>query len=411
MDNIYLDNSATTRPSVKSIAACVSAMEVDYGNPSSLHSLGSEAAKLLNQARNEIFCALLGEQIRPLLPRSHSLIPKTAQRYGKLIFTSSGTEADNLAVMGSMYRYAFAPNKGKIITTDSEHPAVKEPIERLGSEGFTVVKLRTKSGMLDIEQLKNELTPDVRLVSIMMANNETGAVYDIKTAFALAHAVSDEIICHTDAIQAFQKTGFNALELGADMISISGHKVHAPKGIGALWINEKTVKKNRLSAYTLGGGQEDGLRSGSENIPGIAAFAAAISENGGARAGDAFESKARILREALINALPEGVRVNSPAGSFLPHIISLTLPIPRSQPMLNFLSSRGIYISSGSACSSHKNTVSESLIAFGLTATEAESTVRVSLDSGNTLEEITVFCNTLGEGIQSLYGKRKKAHP
>ena len=408
MDKIYLDNSATTAPSEKAIEACITAMRECYGNPSSLHESGATAAKLLNEARNEILCAICGEKIRSSLPRSASLISPIPPAYGRLIFTGSGTEANNTAIFGIAGRYKKTPDKCKLITTNSEHPSVREPFEKLRSEGYKVVYIHTENGVLDMDQLKNELTQDVKLVSIMLANNETGAVYDIKTAFSMVHSLCPDAVCHTDAVQAFQKIPFSADQLGADMISISGHKVHAPKGIGALWISGNTAKRNRLDPFILGGGQEMGMRSGTENIPEIAAFAAAVKENGGNKAGIVFSEKCSVLREILVSNLPEEVRVNTPSGEYLKNIVSLTLPIPRSQPMLNHLSAKGIYISAGSACSSKKNIVSSSLIAFGLDENDAQATVRVSLDISNTEEEIMNFCKALAEGVNILYGKNKR---
>ena len=407
VDKIYLDNSATTAPSQKAIEACVEAMQNRYGNPSSVHECGTDAAKLLNDSRNEILCALCGEKIRSSLPRTPALVSPIPQPYGRLIFTGSGTEANNTAIFGVADRYKSNPSACKVISTDSEHPSVREPLEKLRSEGYKVTYISTKNGVLDLEQLKRELTPDVKLVTVMLANNETGAVYNVKEIFALVRSKCPDALCHTDAVQAFQKIPFTAASLGADMISVSGHKVHAPKGVGALWVSGTTVKRNKLGAYLLGGGQENGLRSGTENLPGIAAFAAAVKENGGNGAGSIFSSKCGALRSILLENLPSDVRVNVPEGEYLSNVISITLPIPRSQPMLNYLSAKGIYISAGSACSAHKNAVSGTLLAFGLTEAEAHSTVRVSLDSSNTEQEILSFCRVLGEGVSALYGKKK----
>jgi len=407
VDKIYFDNSATTAPSQKAINACIDAMQKNYGNPSSVHECGTDAAKLLNESRNELLCAIIGEKIRNSLPRTPALISRAAQPYGKLIFTGSGTEANNSAIFGIASKYKTSPEKCKILSTDSEHPSVREPLEKLRSEGYKIAYIGTKNGILDFEQLKKELTPDVKLVTLMLVNNETGALYDVKEAFRLAHTVCPDTVCHTDAVQAFQKVPFTAASLGADMISVSGHKVHAPKGVGALWVSGAIVKRNRFEPFILGGGQENGMRSGTENIPSIAAFAAAVKDNGGDRAGIAFTEKCSKLRDIIVANLPNGVRINTPSGDYTPNILSLTLPIPRSEPMLNYLSARGIYVSAGSACSSHKNTVSSALLAFGLSEADANSTVRVSLDSGNTESESLEFCRVLGEGVKALYGKKK----
>lgn len=403
MDTIYLDNSATTRPCKEAIDACNEAMNTSFGNPSSVHSMGKQAADLLNNSRNTLLSAILGESVKAYLPKSAALRSAACSKCGELIFTGSGTEADDLAIFGSTLRYAENANNYKIITTDSEHPAVLEPFGYLKKLGFQVAYIGTKNGILDIEQLRRELTPNTVLVSMMLANNETGAVYDIKSAFKEAHSVSKNIVCHTDAVQAFQKMQFTATELGADMVSVSAHKVHALKGVGALWISPELVKKKRIDPYIMGGGQEDGLRSGTENIPGISAFAAAVKANGGATAGKAFREICEGLRNVLISNLPDGVRENVPEGDRLPHIVSLTLPIPRSQPMLNYLSARGIYISAGSACSSKKSTPSHTLTAFGLSSEAAFATIRVSFDSATTEDELIRFCQVLADGVKTLY--------
>lgn len=408
MSVIYLDNSATTKPSEEAISAALSVLSSEYGNPSSVHSMGKNAADILNSARNSLLRALLGDEISSRLPKSSALSPVAPQPYGRLIFTGSGTEADNLAIFGVTQHYLKNAEKYKLITTDSEHPAVREPYEYLKSLGFQTVYIGTKNGILDMEQLKSELTPNTLLLSLMLANNETGAIYDVKTAFSLAHEISKDVICHTDAVQAFQKTPFTASSIGADMISVSAHKVHAPKGVGALWISCELARRSRIRPHILGGGQEYALRSGTENLPGIAAFAAAVDANGGASAGKAFTERCARLRCVLRDALPNGVRENIPEGDYLPHIASLTLPIPRSQPMLNYLSSRGIYISAGSACSARKPTVSAPLLAFGLSSSDAAATVRVSFDASTTDDELTEFCNVLGEGLATLYGKKQQ---
>lgn len=408
MSVIYLDNSATTKPSEEAIAAALSVLREEYGNPSSVHHLGKTAADILNTSRNSLFCALLGDDIAPMLPKSSALCPIAVPSYGRLIFTGSGTEADNLAIFGVTQRYFKNAGSYKLITTDSEHPAVKEPFERLKRLGFETVYIRTKNGILDMEQLERELTPNTLLLSLMLANNETGAIYDVRTAFSLAHSISKDIVCHTDAIQAFQKTPFTASSIGADMISVSAHKVHAPKGVGALWISGELARRERIVPYVIGGGQEHSLRSGTENLPGIAAFAAAVEANGGASAGKSFTETCLHLRSVLRNALPDTVKENIPRGTSLPHIASLTLPIPRSQPMLNYLSSRGIYISAGSACSSRKPSVSTALLAFGLSKEAAAATVRVSLDASNTEAELAEFCKVLREGLDTLYGTKQK---
>ena len=290
----------------------------------------------------------------------------------------------------------------EIITTDSEHPAVLETVRDLEKNDTKVHYLSTKNGAIDLSELDSYLNSNTALVSIMHVNNETGAVYNIADIFAAVKKKSPDAVCHTDCVQSFQKIPFTVNSLGADMITLSAHKVHGLKGVGALWVSNKLISKNRPCPIIFGGGQENGFRPGTENIPGIAAFAAAVRANGADTGGKLFTDKVLPLRELIINNLPSGVKLNEPLGSFAAHILSLTLPVPKSQPMLNYLSSLGICVSSGSACSSHKNTVSHVLTAFGLSNAEADSTIRVSLDASNTENDILTFCNALKDGINKL---------
>ncbi len=398
MQIIYFDNSATTAPCEDAVLAMENAMKAVYGNPSSLHKAGAEAAELLHSSRNEILKALHGEKIAHLLPRKNGF--KSGKGVGKLIFTASGTESNNLAIFGTLERCKI--KNPRIITTDSEHPSVLEPIEKLKSGGVEVIKLSTKNGKIDIGELKDSLTPNTALLSIMYVNNETGAVYNVPEAFKAAKTLLPDVVCHTDCVQAFQKLPFTPASLFADMITISGHKVHAPKGVGALWVKDELIAKGRPLPYILGGGQEDTFRSGTENVPGIAAFAAAVKANGSDRAFKTFSEKTAALRAMIIDNLPKTVQLNQPKEAFAPHILSLTLPTKKSQPMLNFLSAENIYISSGSACSSHKNTVSHVLTAYGLSNDEADRTIRVSIDAANTEDEVIKFCEKLNEGIKKL---------
>ena len=262
-------------------------------------------------------------------------------------------------------------------------------------------KLKTVGGKIDIDELKAMLSPKTALVSVMLVNNETGAIYDVAEIFKTVKTVSPAAVCHTDCVQAFQKIPFTPKSLNADMISISAHKVHGPKGVGALWVSRELINKNRPSPIIFGGGQEWSFRSGTENMPGIAAFAAAVEANGTDKASVSFSEKTDKLRSILCENLPSSVALNIPK-QYVPHIISLSLPLSKSQPMLNYLSALGIYVSSGSACSSHKNTVSHVLTAFGISNTAADGTIRVSLDSSNSEEEILTFCKALSEGINKL---------
>ena len=398
MSEIYLDNSATTRPSSAAIEAMNDAMINVYGNPSSIHKAGSDAAQLLLNSRNEILCAIHGASIKAKLPRKPMM--KGGEEFGKLIFTSGGTEANNLAIFGTVTSCKKACPE--IITTNSEHPSVLSTIEKLAEGGCKVHKLRTANGVIDLDELKSLLSTNTALVSIMHVNNETGAIYDVESIFKAVKSVNPDAVCHTDCVQSFQKIPFTPKSLGADMISISAHKVHGPKGVGALWVSKELIQKKRPYPILIGGGQEEAFRSGTENLPGIASFAAAVKSNGSDKAYKVFSDAVLPLRAIIENTLPCGSTINLPKNGYAPHIISIALPIPKSQPMLNYLSALGIYVSSGSACSSKKNTVSHVLSAFGLPNSVADATIRVSLDASNTEEEIRQFISALSSGIEKL---------
>ena len=378
---IYLDNSATTALSPAVKAAMNEAMET-YGNPSSLHSAGLAAERIIREARKNVGEAL---GVRSL-------------KDSQLIFTSCGSEANNLAIFGTVYAKARR-TANKIITTDSEHPSVENPLRRLEESGFKVVRIPTKSGSLDMEMLQKE-SEGVLLASLMMVNNETGASYNVSEAFRLIKAKSPDAVTHCDAVQGFLKKKFAATTLGADLITLSAHKIHGPKGVGALYINPDIIKKKKIIPYLLGGGQEYGLRSGTENTVGIAGFGAAAKEG----FGDLEKSLAGMaaVKAHIIKNLPGEIRVNSPIGEAAPHIVNITLPRIKSETMLHYLSSKGIFVSSGSACSSHSSSPSSALIAFGIDAKEADCSLRISLCPENTAEDANTLCKALTEGLNTL---------
>ena len=380
---IYLDNSATTEISAVAKKKMIEAIEV-YGNPSSRHTMGLEARKLVDQAR-EMVGAALG------LPRPN---PEN------LLFTSCGSEANNMALIGCLYskekrRY------NKIITTDSEHPSVDNVMRKLEKDGFTVVRLSTRGGAIDENEFSAALDDSVAMVSLMLVNNETGAAYDVKKLFGIAKRRCPEAVTHCDAVQGFLKVPFTVKSLGADMISVSAHKIHGPKGVGALYISPEIIKMKKVVPYIIGGGQEGGYRSGTENVIGIVGFGEAAAEE---RANFSENcGKITALRDLCeAKALEAGARPNIPTGARAPHVLSLTLPHIKSETMLNFLSSKGFCVSAGSACSSHSRHISSSLMGFGLTEAEADSTIRVSFSAYNTEVEILAFCEALKEGIDTL---------
>ena len=381
---IYLDNSATTSLCPEAVEAIHAAADCYY-NPSSLHSGGLSAHRLMEEARRQILSAL---DVR---------LPDTR----RVFFTSSGTEANNLAIFGTIRakKFRFLP---RVITTDSEHPSILEPLRYLADKGeIEVVKLSTKAGKLDLAELQAALNERTVLVSLMQVNNETGAVYDIASAFTLTKRMTPTAITHIDLTQGFLKVlpkgGYD--KLGADMMTISGHKIHAPKGVGALIVASPLLKSKRLIPHLYGGGQEGGFRSGTENVMGIAAMGAAAKA--GKALAPAFQEQMAALRELFITHLPQEVQVNTP-DQRSNHIISITLPSIKSQSALNALSAMGIFVSSGSACSAHGGHGSYVLLAYGLTPEKADCTLRISLSRYTTDQElltaargVTEVCDTL----------------
>lgn len=380
---IYFDNAATTPLSNAVKQKMLEVMEI-YGNPSSLHPVGQQARALLEEARRQVALSL---GVRNL-------------QNGRLLFTASGSEADNLAIFGTAYA---KPRRrgGRIITTDSEHSAVEKTLRALEADGFEVVRISTKNGVLDMQAYADALNDRVFLVTMMAVNNETGAAYELSRAFAMAKAKNPDVVTHTDAVQAYLKIPLTPTSIKADMISISGHKVHAPKGVGALYVSPEAIKRRDLIPTVYGGGQEYGFRSGTENLVGIAALGEA------ARVGHAsFAERVahlRALREYAIGRLSElEVRVNQPQGACAPHVINITLPDVKSETMLHALSESGICVSQGSACSSRARSVSSSLISFGLTPAEAECSLRLSFGEENTAEQIDLTVNAMREALARL---------
>lgn len=383
-----MDNSATTPLCDSAVEAMNHAMRM-YGNPSSLHTLGYEAAKLLGTARDSIGSALGVRMMKA----------------EELIFTSCGTEANNLALFGVAYAKSRR-TANKIITTDSEHPSVEKTLQALEADGFEVVRIGTRGGVLNFEQLEKELDDKVLLVTMMMVNNETGAAYDLVRAFKLAKERCPSVVTHCDAVQGFLKLRFSPITLGADLVSISSHKIHGPKGVGALYVSREILKQKKLVPRMLGGGQEFGFRSGTENVIGIAGFGAAVRETG--RGLDEKIQKMAALREyTLLKLSSLDVTLNVPLALCAPHILNFTLPKIKSETMLHYLSGEGIYVSGGSACSSHSHMPSPSLLAFGLSPNDSENSIRVSLSEYNTEEEIDRFVECLKNGLNVLVRIRR----
>ena len=384
MREIYLDNSATTPICEEAKSLMIEAMEC-FGNPSSLHKKGFDSSKMISDARNKVLTSLF-------------------VRNGKaenLIFTSSGTEADNLALMG--VAYAKTRRANRIITTDSEHSAIENTLKCLENDGCEIIRLSTKNGVIDINEFKAAMNKNTLLVSIMHVNNETGAVYNIKECFKLAKDINPDVVTHTDAVQSYMKVKVSPTELNADLVTISAHKIHGPKGIGALYVSPDVIKKKQLKPIIYGGGQEFGFRSGTENLLGIVGFGGAAERGFKNLSKDI--TKMRELRAYALEKLSVlNVSVNSSAGDCAPHIINITLPSIKSETMLHHLSAKGIFVSSGSACSSNSATkrVSRALRGFGLSDFEADCSMRISLSAYNTKEDIDELVTYLSEGIEKL---------
>ena len=370
----YLDNSATTRVCPEAAAAALRAMTEVYGNPSSTYTRGREAKKLLDASRKMVSDAL-------------------GCQPGELVFTSCGSESDNWALLSGAEAMS---RRGKhVITSAVEHDAVRKSAEELERRGYELTYLRPDaSGAIDPESVRNALRPDTILVSLMLVNNETGAVTDIAAVSRVLKEAGSEALLHTDAVQAFCKLAFTPKSLGADLISVSGHKIHAPKGVGAMYIR----KGLRLKPYILGGAQEDGRRAGTEAVPQIAAFGeAARLAKAGLEENTARMSalKARTL-ESLRAAIPELRWIESAA----PHILSISLPGWRSEVLMNFLEAREIYVSRSSACK--KGARSHVLEAAGMDPRAIDGALRIGFSRFSTKDDVDALCAALKEAHDTL---------
>lgn len=382
---IYLDNSATTRISESALGEYVRVSREMWGNPSSLHSLGAEAERIIEASKQTILYTI-------------------GAKDSELIFTSSGTEANNLAIFGRAYAKERYKKGAKIITALGEHASVSMPFAELKKQGYDVVNIPTVGGELDFDFLSRELTPNVILLSIMMVNNESGAVYDLPRAAKLLRTKCPDAIFHVDATQGYLKIPFTKAGTGADLITLSSHKIEGPKGVGALVIGKNIMTKKGISPIIYGGGQELGLRSGTENVPGIAAFALAAKE-GHSALGERIE-RMNSLRERLVSKLQSDPRLSEISitlpKSHAPHILNITLPAIKSETMLHYLSSEGIYVSSGSACSSNDSHLSSALTAYGRSPEEADSSIRISFSHTNCEDDVDELCEALARGLVRL---------
>ena len=372
----YLDNSATTWCTEHVRDVVVKTMMEDYGNPSSKHIKGMEAEKYLRESRE--------------------LIAKTLKVNEKeIFFTSGGTESDNWALIGTAMANRRA---GKhIITTAIEHASVQAPLAYLKELGYEITELSVDhDGIISLEELRDAVREDTVLVSIMMVNNEIGAVEPVEEAAKVIKAKNPDTLFHVDAIQAYGKFRICPKKMGIDLLSVSGHKIHAPKGTGFLYIRDKV----KVKPIIYGGGQQKGMRSGTENVPGVAALgeaAAEIYENFDAKIGHMYEIKQRFIDE--VTQIP-GVTVNGKTGrDSAPQIVSVTIEDVRSEVMLHSLEEYGIYVSAGSACSSNKPAPSRTLQGIGLPKQKLESTIRISFCVNTTEEEVDYAVEKMKEII------------
>ena len=369
---IYLDNSATTKPCPEAVAAMNRALTETWANPSALYGFGIDAAHALRTARHQVAAAMGAEPDR-------------------VFFTSGGTEADNWAVFGTVKRLG---KRGKhIITTAMEHHAILNCMKELEAQGFEVTYLQPDSlGSISLDSLKAALRKDTILVSIMMVNNEVGSVMPISQMARLTHRVCPDTIFHTDAVQGFLKIPFAAKSLGADLISVSSHKIHGPKGAGALYISPRLKS---FPPYVYGGGQEGGYRSGTEGTPAIFGFAAACAVGAATMKEDTAREKALIASTAEALSALEGVTVNGAHEA--PHVLSIAIPGVPVQNTINILQDHGICVSAGSACA--KGHRSHVLSAMKVAPEIIDSTFRVSICPATTQEELDTLVKVIREEI------------
>lgn len=375
--NCYLDNSATTKPCKEAVSAAEKAMTEAFGNPSSLHQYGFSALQMLEEARVQVAKALSASA-------------------NEIYFTPSGTVANNTAIFGAVMQNRRRGNK--IVTTAFEHPSVENCMRRLEEQGFEVVRLSPDaSGNITAAQFEDAVDDKTILVSLMAVNNEVGSILPFDKIQNIIRRKNAPALLHVDAVQGFMKLPIVPKKCGVDLLSVSAHKIHGLKGAGALYLRNGL----HLKPYVLGGGQEGGICSGTQAMPAIAAFGAAVHA-----AGDILKNQERVraLYDRLVNGLLQidGVRINSPENA-LPYIVNISVEGIPSQVSVNYLSSVGIYVSAGSACAKgHRSPV---LTAMGLSASEIDTAVRLSLSRESTESEIDACLEAIKTEVQTL---RKK---
>ncbi len=376
----YFDNSATTKPREEVVETMLEALTIHYGNPSSLHRKGVAVEKLIKASRRQVAKAL-------------------GVKDEEIIFTSGGTESNNAAILGTIAAHQRRGNK--IITSSIEHPSVLNVFKYLETKGYTVVYLDVdRQGKIDLLQLDQEIDENTILLSMMHVNNEVGTIQPIEVIRRILDKSKNKIIFHVDAIQSFGKVKLNPVKLGVDLLSISGHKIHGPKGIGALYIR----KDLKLTPTTYGGGQETGIRPGTENVPGILGLgtACALLEK---QIDDKLQKmtflKAR-LKEGILSEIKDTMINGCQDDRGAPHILNISFLGIKAEVLLHMLEQDDIYVSTGSACSSKKSSHSHVLKAMGLSEQEIEGAVRFSFSYQNTIEEIDYCLNQLKKHIYDL---------
>ena len=376
---VYLDNSATTRCFDEVAALMTQIMCEDYGNPSSLHRKGVQAEKYIRYAKD-------------VIARNLKVNEK------EIFFTSGGTESDNLAIRGGAY--ANCRSGRHLITTQIEHPAVLQTMKHLEEEGFRVTYLPVDAkGCIRLEDLERAITGETILVSIMHTNNEVGSLQPVAQAGALIKRMNPKILFHVDAVQGYGKFKIYPKKMKIDLLSVSAHKIHGPKGVGFLYVDEKV----KIKPIVFGGGQQGGIRSGTENVPGIAGMAKAVEMIYGNL--DQEIEKLYIIKKAFVDGMRklDDVVVNGcPDENGAPHVVSVSIRDVRSEVLLHALEDKGIYVSAGSACSAHKPQPSATLRAMGIPQDLLGSTIRFSFSVFTTMEEINYTLQAMYDIIPML---------
>lgn len=375
--SIYLDNAATTKPCGEAVSAAVDAMTENYGNPSSLHRAGLDAQLAVDRARKAIAASIGADS-------------------SEIYFTSGATESNNLALRG--ISAAYGRKRRKIVISSVEHASVDETASALEKNGFEIVRISPRDdGRFYADDFISACDENTCLVSMMLVNNETGYIMPVRETFMAVKRSFPEIITHCDCVQGYMKLPIKAASLGADLISLSAHKIHGVKGVGAIYIK----KGVRVIPIVTGGKQEKGIRSGTESVPLIAAFGAAVDKFRPTIA-ERYERVSQ-LKSHLLEKIGgiENVAVNSPSDAS-PYVINISAVGKRSEIMLHFLESKGIYVSSGSACS--KGQQSGVLGEFGISGKRADGAVRISITAQTTEEELDEFAEALAEGMTKIRG-------